>query len=134
MELLEKRNTVMELDPISLFSALGHDTRLRSLMLLSRHRELCVCELTHVIGAAQPHMSRHLAQLRENGLVAIRRQGLWIYYRINPDLPEWARKVLHETAEGLAGIEPFASDVQTLVQMPNQPEAPQCDIPLVERT
>ena len=124
----------MELNPISLFSALGHDTRLRSLMLLLHHSELCVCELTHVIGAVQPHMSRHLAQLREIGVVVIRRQGLWIYYRINPDLPEWARKVLRETADAVAGLEPFASDAETLAQMPNQPDAPRCDIPLEERT
>ncbi|MGB5736079.1 MAG: metalloregulator ArsR/SmtB family transcription factor, partial [Thiohalocapsa sp.] len=47
------------------FSALANDTRLRCLLLLSRHAELCVCELTHALGASQPHISRHLAQLRE---------------------------------------------------------------------
>jgi len=39
-------------------------------MLLLQHQELCVCELTYAIGAAQPHISRHLAQLRELGLVS----------------------------------------------------------------
>ena len=77
----------MNILPNDLFAALAHDTRLRCLMLLMSHDELCVCELTHAIGAAQPHISRHLAQLRALGLVFDRREGLWIHYRVNPALP-----------------------------------------------
>jgi len=123
----------MGLNPTSLFSALGHETRLRCLLLLDGS-ELCVCELTHVIGAAQPHMSRHLALLREVGLVVDRRQGLWIYYRVNPDLPEWVTKVLRETAAGVRGTEPYAGDTEKLNQMASQPDAPRCDLPLPAAT
>jgi ArsR family transcriptional regulator len=79
----------MNIDPKELFSALAHDTRLRCMMLFMQHQELCVCELTYAIGTAQPHVSRHLAQLRELGLVSDRREGLWIHYRIHAQLPEW---------------------------------------------
>ena len=109
-----------------LFSALAHDTRLRCLILLMQHDELCVCELTYAIGAAQPHISRHLAQLRELGLVSDRREGLWIHYRIHPQLPEWARAVLQATAEGVGHQSPFARDERTLSAMPNRPGAPRC--------
>jgi ArsR family transcriptional regulator len=116
----------MNIKPPNLFVALSHDTRLRCLMLLIAHRELCVCELTHALGAAQPHVSRHLAQLREAGLVRDRREGLWIHYRLNPDLPPWVQAVLDETARGIAAQSPFADDAATLAAMPNRPGAPRC--------
>lgn len=111
----------MNIAPQEFFSALAHDTRLRCLLLLLQHGELCVCELTHAIGAAQPHISRHLAQLRELGLVLDRRDGLWIHYRIHPELPNWAQIVLRATGEGVRHEAPFATDSQTLSAMPNRP-------------
>jgi ArsR family transcriptional regulator len=116
----------MNISPDSLFSALAHDTRLRCLVLLFRHEELCVCELTHAIGAAQPHISRHLAHLREIGLVSDRREGLWIHYRIHPQLPSWVSAVLKATADGVEQEAPFATDETTLSAMPNRPGAPRC--------
>jgi ArsR family transcriptional regulator len=108
------------------FSALANDTRLRCLVLLSRHTELCVCELTHALGASQPHISRHLAQLRELGIVSDRREGLWVYYSINPALPSWARVVLEETTSGTAASSPFAEDEAGLAAMVNRPGAARC--------
>lgn len=108
------------------FSALANNTRLRCLALLSRHSELCVCELTHALGASQPHISRHLAQLRELGIVTDRREGLWVYYRVNPALPSWARAVLAETVSGTAESSPFAKDEVSLTAMANRPGAARC--------
>jgi len=108
------------------FAALANQTRLRCLLLLLEHDELCVCELTQALGAAQPTISRHLAQLRETGLVSDRRQGLWIHYRIHPDLPDWANQVLGQTAVGVRGQAPFADDLAALDAMPNRPGASQC--------
>ena len=116
----------MHLAPTSLFNALAHATRLRCLLLLLEFDELCVCELTHAIGAAQPHMSRHLGQLREVGLVADRRAGLWIHYRINPDLPSWVLEVLRATAAGNDSQKVLLGDVAALMSMPNRPGAPRC--------
>jgi ArsR family transcriptional regulator len=116
----------MHITSTTLFNALAHDTRLRCLLLLLEFDELCVCELTYAIGAAQPHMSRHLGQLREAGLVVDRREGLWIHYRINPALPDWARQVLEATAAGNRGREPFVNDAAALAAMPNRPGAPRC--------
>jgi ArsR family transcriptional regulator len=114
------------MNPTDLFSALAHDTRLRCLMLMARHGELCVCELTHALEMSQPHISRHLAQLRQLGIVSDRRAGLWVYYRVNPDLPPWAQAVIQETATGIATRAPFIDDDRLLAAMPNRPDAPRC--------
>ena len=116
----------MNIQPAELFAALAHETRLRCLMLLMQHQELCVCELTHAVGAAQPHVSRHLAQLRALGVISDRREGLWIHYRINPELPAWIMTLLRDTALGVGQQVPFATDAQTLNSMPNRPGAPRC--------
>jgi ArsR family transcriptional regulator len=116
----------MNLTPEALFSALSHEIRLRSLMLLQSEGELCVCEFTHALGLSQPMISRHLALLREADLVSDRRAGVWIYYAINPALPDWAKAVLAASAEGVQSQSTFISDRQTLIEMPNRPGARCC--------
>lgn len=116
----------MTLTTESLFRALADPTRLRCLLLLHSEGELCVCELTHALGEIQPKISRHLAQLREAGIVSDRRQGLWVYYRLHPELPAWAREVLRVTADGVTGLAPYAADRQALAEMPNRPGAVCC--------
>ena len=64
-----------------LFQALGDATRLRILGLLLAG-EICVCDIHEALRISQPKASRHLAYLRRSGLVATRRQGLWVYYRL----------------------------------------------------
>jgi ArsR family transcriptional regulator len=111
----------MTILPEQFFRSLGDLTRLRLLALLSREGELCVCELTHALGEIQPKISRHLALLREAGVVLDRRQGQWIYYRLNPKLPEWAQSVLAETTDGIVKQAPFGSDRRALSEMANRP-------------
>lgn len=108
----------MNILPEQFFAALSHPIRLRCLLLLHRHEELCVCELTQVVGAAQPTMSRHLGQLRALGLVADRRDGLWIHYRIASELPVQIRRLLDTAASELSALSPFKEDAATLEGMP----------------
>jgi DNA-binding transcriptional ArsR family regulator len=100
----------MPASPPSIFNALAHDTRLRCVVLLLEHGELCVCELTHALGVSQPHVSRHLAQLRRAGVVSARRDGLWIHYQLHPDLEPWAHDMLRATCQGLRENPPFCAD------------------------
>jgi len=65
---------------------LGDKTRLRILALLLG-RELCVCDLTEVLGISQPGVSQHMRRLRRTGFVHERRGGQWIYYSLNMDNP-----------------------------------------------
>ncbi len=109
-----------------LFRALADPTRLRCIVLLQREGELCVCELTHALGESQPKISRHLAQLRDAGIVADRRRGIWIHYRLHPELPDWALQVLTATAAGIENETPFRHDRAALRAMPNRPGASCC--------
>lgn len=116
----------MELTAEVFFKALADPTRLRSLMLLVQEGELCVCELMCALDIIQPKISRHLAQLREAGIVATRREGQWVYYRLHKNLPAWAKQVLKATAKGVAEQAPFVDDRQALVDMPDRPGASCC--------
>jgi ArsR family transcriptional regulator, arsenate/arsenite/antimonite-responsive transcriptional repressor len=64
-----------------LFKALGDQTRLRIIALLS-HGELCVCHLEAALRLSQPNVSRHLGILRAAGVVEHRREGSWVHYRL----------------------------------------------------
>jgi len=108
------------------FQLLSDDTRLRCLLLMQQEGELCVCELVHALGVIQPKVSRHLATLRDHGVVTDRRSGQWIYYQIDPDLPAWARHVIEATVSAAAPRDPFANDLAVLAQMPNRPGAARC--------
>ncbi len=116
----------MNLQPNTFFQLLSDDTRLRCLLLMQQQGELCVCELTHALGIIQPKVSRHLASLRDGGLVSDRRQGQWIYYRIHPELADWARQVIETTAGEVNGLHPFRGDLAALLNMPNRPGAACC--------
>ena len=108
------------------FSALADPTRLRSLLLLYAEGELCVCELTHALDESQPKVSRHLAMLRDAGIVTDRREGLWIHYRINPALPEWAHKILATANKANATAKPYAQDRKRLRGAPTRPPVRCC--------
>ena len=103
------------------FRALSDTTRLRCVALLVQHEELCVCELTHALGLAQPKISHHLAALRKASLVSDRKEGLWIYYRLNPALEQWMLDTLVITAEGVKRTAPFTDDARRLESMANRP-------------
>ena len=68
----------------ALFHALSDETRLSVLELL-RANELCVCDLQDELDAAQSRLSFHLHVLKEAGLIADRREGRFVHYRILPD-------------------------------------------------
>jgi len=72
------------------FAALADRTRLRLLNLM-RDGEVCVCFFAEALGTNNPKISRHLAYLKRASLVAGRRDGKWMHYRINePEEPEAA--------------------------------------------
>lgn len=114
------------LDTETLFKMLADSTRLRSLLLMQSQGELCVCELTHTLELSQPMISRHLAQLRDNSLVTARREGQWMYYRINTKLPSWIKEILATTLKANTRKPPFKDDVKRLKNMANRPETHCC--------
>ncbi len=78
------------------FQALGDNTRLRLLNLMD-DQEICVCYFVEILGGPQPKISRHLAYLRNAGIVEARRDGKWIHYRIVMPPNIGAAQVLRQT-------------------------------------
>lgn len=98
------------------FLALADKTRLRLLNLM-RESEICVCFFTEVLGESQPKISRHLAYLRNAGLVSARREGKWMHYKI--EMPEnfYAAQILQNTLDGLKSIDEMQEDYANLVNV-----------------
>ncbi len=114
------------LTPVQLFKCLSDETRLRCVTLLQQHGKLCVCELTAALALSQPKISRHLAQLRQYGLLLDSREGQWVYYRISPDLPAWAWPLLEQALAAVRETAQFQSDSQRLQKMENRPDNAFC--------
>lgn len=111
----------MNIEATAVFKQFADITRLRCLLLLQSEGELCVCELIHAIEESQPKISRHLANLRKSGLVVDRKEGLWVHYRLNPELPDWVKSVMAETLAAASTEQPYGSDLVKLSSMPNRP-------------
>jgi ArsR family transcriptional regulator len=66
--------------------ALGDPIRLQLVDVLRKHAgKVCVCELVPLFDVSQPTVSHHLRVLRDAGIVASERQGLWAYYYVRED-------------------------------------------------
>ncbi|MEM1211006.1 MAG: metalloregulator ArsR/SmtB family transcription factor [Planctomycetota bacterium] len=78
---------------LDILKALADETRLRVVMLLDG-RELCLCQLVEVLDLAPSTVSKHLSVLHGAGLVRMRKQGRWHYYR---------RTVVSDLDDGVAG-------------------------------
>lgn len=91
------------LTPVRLFKCLADETRLHVTLLILEQGELCVCELMEALEGGQSKISRHLAQLRNCGILDDFRRGKWVYYSIARDLPDWALEVLRKAADASAG-------------------------------
>ena len=107
--------------PEDLFSLLSDSTRLRTIMLIEQEGELCVCEIMHALDESQPKISRHLAAMRNNGIVSSRREGTWMHYRLNTGLPSWAKKLLAHSFKELKNLKLFEKDKKRLYTMPDRP-------------
>ena len=95
------------------FRALADPTRLRLLNLIAG-REICVCFFVEILGVSQPKISRHLAYLRNAGLVAARRDGKWMHYRLAQPQDEVAQEILKSTIRKLAARPEMQRDVAKL--------------------
>lgn len=99
-----------------LFRALADGTRLRLLNLMGND-EVCVCYLVEALGMSQPKISRHLAYLRRAGIVAARREGKWMHYRLLPPQDSDAAGVLAAARAWLANDPEMRSDRSRLVKL-----------------
>jgi ArsR family transcriptional regulator, arsenate/arsenite/antimonite-responsive transcriptional repressor len=105
-----------DVHPSRLFAAFSDPTRLRLLLLL-RAGELCVCDLVDVLRLPQPTVSRHLAALRRASLVTARKQGLWSYYALSPDVRGLRRELLDCLASCAEELSESGGDGRRLEQV-----------------
>lgn len=95
------------------FKALADRNRLRILNLLL-HGELCVCDIQFVLEASQPNVSRHLAYLKNSGLVLDRRDGFRIFYRLAEPKQGLKKKVFEFLQDTYKGEEQLHDDTRRL--------------------
>lgn len=98
-----------------LFAALSDRTRLRLLNLMDG-REVCVCYFAEILGQSQPKISRHLAYLRRAGVVAARRDGRWMHYKIVVPADTAAAKIVRETLTALREDKAMQKDLERLTK------------------
>jgi ArsR family transcriptional regulator len=106
-----------------LFSALADRTRLRLLNLMGDD-EVCVCFLVEALGMSQPKISRHLAYLRRAGIVAARREGKWMHYRLESPTDPHATAVLDSVRAYLNSNPQMRLDRSRLIKLCCSPTVP----------
>jgi len=104
-----------------LFATLSDPTRLRLLNLLDG-REVCVCYFVEILGQSQPKISRHLAYLRRAGVVAARREGKWMHYKIVMPRHAGAAKILRETLSVIRKEKAMRTDLARLGKACGNPQ------------
>ena len=95
--------------------ALSDPNRVKILKMLAK-KELCVCEITAVLGLAQPTVSKHLKVLEDAGLVQSSKDGLWVNYRL-AEMQEslYSAAMLKHLAQWLShdrGVQKVLSDIE----------------------
>lgn len=98
-----------------MLKAFADPVRLRLLNLLGGDQEeVCVCHLHGALALPQPTVSRHLAYLRKHGLVAGRKDGLWVHYRLAKPKTGLHRILLGCLGSTLGDAELFGQDMERL--------------------
>ena len=100
-------------DLVRLFAALADPTRLRLLNLMDG-REVCVCYFVEILKQSQPKISRHLAYLRNAGIVSARREGKWMHYSIERPDDTGAAAILDATLLSLKTDREMQADLARL--------------------
>lgn len=104
--------------------SLAEPVRLRILALLGIRESLCVCDLVSVLNLTQSTVSRHLAYLKNQGLVASWREGTWIHYSIASSHTNY--EILHQSLMQLETLEMIKTDRTALESYEQSPR--QCSI------
>lgn len=98
----------------AILAALADPIRLRALALIHGVGELCVCELVTALDVAQPKVSRHLAVLREAGILVDRRDAQWVLYALSDALDGQSREIVAATVGAVAGEPQIVEDLGRL--------------------
>jgi ArsR family transcriptional regulator, arsenate/arsenite/antimonite-responsive transcriptional repressor len=100
-------------DLTRMFAALADPTRLRLLNLMNG-REVCVCYFVEILKQGQPKISRHLAYLRNAGIVSARREGKWMHYKMERPADAQAAAILDVTLKSFETNPEMQTDLARL--------------------
>ncbi len=122
LDCIYEKAYVVNMKQTAIFQMLSDETRLRALALMAAEKELCVCELVYALEISQPKISRHMATMREAGIVYSRRHAQWVFYSISPDLPDWQGQVIEAAVKGCETDSMTKQDKRRLAAMKGRPE------------
>jgi DNA-binding transcriptional ArsR family regulator len=111
---------------IKITKALADENRIRALLAL-HHGELCVCQVTELLGLAPSTMSKHLSILYQAGLVVSRKNGRWIYYSLpRKEAPVAIRQALDWVRDSASTTSRALEDTKRLKQVLKMDPAELC--------
>ena len=96
------------------FGGVSDPTRVRLLSLLLHRDEICVCDLVDATGLTQTNVSRHLATLRNAGLIQSRKEGLWVYYSIKQPESDLERSIIKTVKSAAEESRELKKDLEKL--------------------
>ena len=99
---------------LAMAKALADGNRMRVVAALMEHDELCVCQLTEMLGLAGATVSRHMSILQAARLVRNRKEGRWVFYRLS-GLPERLREWLRESLTDSPEVRADKDNLQTIL-------------------
>lgn len=123
LNLCDMKKTDKGLSMERLYRALADRTRLRLLNLMGDD-EVCVCFFVEVLKMSQPRISRHLAYLKQSGIVATRREGKWMHYRIVVPADSFAAQALADARAWLTTDKEMQRDRDRLEKVCCSPAPP----------
>jgi ArsR family transcriptional regulator len=106
--------------------ALSDPIRLRIILLLQAEGELCVCDLMAVLKLPQSTVSRHLAYLKRSCWVDIRRQGLWMYYKLSQESCDLCTEMLLTLRQHAGNLPEAVADRKELAAFLATKNEPSC--------
>lgn len=97
-----------------IIKALADENRIRIICLLKFKKDLCVCEITSIIGLAQPTISSHLKLLENAGLIESYKDGLWVNYNISGSLDSVSAPFVEMLYKNLENDKQVKSDFEKI--------------------
>lgn len=97
---------------LALTKAVADANRVRILCALAHRGELCVCQIQELLALAPSSTSKHLSILAGAGLLSLRKEGRWAFYRLadEGDIPEQGAEMLAWLCNGAAQSRVIAED------------------------
>lgn len=113
---------------MNLTKALSDENRVRILMALSASGELCVCHINTLLALAPSTVSKHLFLLKNSLLLTSRKDGRWMYYRLNngADAPEVVIEALGWIIKAISDDPVIQADRQRLSEILSVPIQSAC--------